>query len=110
MAQPSRSQFGALVSHRILTVVERQTNHLQPVVALVELQDLALADHAVVVGDDPELGLNTHACPKDCNCQSDYLSAGGSANQPRPPHLAMSHAHADVTWIFKNVERRNRHA
>src|SRR3954467_5482851 len=41
--------------------VERQTDHLQPVVALVEMQDLALADHAVVVGHDPDLDLNTHA-------------------------------------------------
>jgi hypothetical protein len=42
-----------------LGFVER--HHLQPVVALVEMQDLALADHAVVVGDDPELDLNTQA-------------------------------------------------
>jgi hypothetical protein len=67
--------------------VERQTNHLQPVVALVEMQDLALADHAVVVGDDPELDLNTHARPKGCHCRSDFLSAGGAPNHPRPPTL-----------------------
>src|SRR3954453_4291404 len=46
-----------------LSFVERQADHLQPVVALVELQDLALADHVVVVGDDPELDLNTHVRP-----------------------------------------------
>src|SRR3954469_14130185 len=66
--------------HR-LGFVERQTDHLQPVVALVEMQDLALADHAVVVGDDPELDLNTHARPKGCHCRSDYLSAGGAADR-----------------------------
>jgi hypothetical protein len=70
-----------------LGFVERQTNHLQPVVALVEMQDLALADHAVVVGDDPELDLNTHARPKGCHCRSDFLSAGGAPNHPRPPTL-----------------------
>src|SRR3954469_3739047 len=72
--------------HR-LGFVERQTDPLQPVVALVDLQDLALADHAVVVGDNPELDLNTHARPKGCHCRSDYLSADGAADHPRPPTL-----------------------
>jgi hypothetical protein len=53
--------------HR-LGFIERQTDHLQPVVALVEMQDLALADHVVVIGHDPELDLNTHARPKGCHC------------------------------------------
>ena len=39
--------------------IERQTDHLQSVVTLVEMQDLALADHVVVVGDDPELDLRS---------------------------------------------------
>src|SRR3954462_9321019 len=43
--------------------------------------------HAVVVGDNPELDLNTHARPKGCHCRSDYLSAGGAADHPRPPTL-----------------------
>lgn len=57
-----------------LRFIERQPNHLQPVVALVKLSDLALADHAVVVTDDPELDLNTHARPKGCFYWSASLS------------------------------------
>src|SRR3954449_12156103 len=73
---------------RRLGFVERQTDHLQPVVALVELQDLALADHAVVVGHGPELDLNTHARPKGCHCRSAYLSAGRATIHPDLPHFA----------------------
>src|SRR4051794_13807588 len=46
---------------RRLGFVERQTDHLQPVVALIEMQDLALADHAVVIGHDPGAG-SEYAC------------------------------------------------
>jgi hypothetical protein len=74
---------------RRLGFVERQTDHLQPVVAFVEMQDLALADHAVVVGHDSELDLNTHARPKGCHCRSDYLSTGRAPNHPDLPHFAM---------------------
>src|SRR4051812_28349404 len=89
-----------------LGFVERQTDHLQPVVALVEMQDLALADHAAVVGHDPELDLNTHACPKGCHCRSAYLSAGDAADHPRPPiarptgrnQRRRSQGGPDLTW------------
>src|SRR4051794_28359316 len=74
---------------RRLGFVERQTDHLQPVVALVELQDLALADHPVVVGHDPELDLNTHARPKGCHCRCDYLSTDRAPIHPDLPHFAM---------------------
>src|SRR3954451_20127182 len=70
-----------------LGFVERQTDHLQPVVALVEMQDLALADHAAVVGHDPELDLNTHARPKGCHCGSARLSAADSPSQTPSPTL-----------------------
>src|SRR5918994_7754770 len=84
--------------HR-LGFVERQTDHLQPVVALVEMQDLALADHAVVVGDNPELDLNTHARPKGCHCRSASLSAGRAADHPHLPHFAM------VPWAVTMAAR-----
>src|SRR3954468_11316217 len=45
-------------------------DRLQPVVALVEMQNLVHADHAVVVTNDPELDLNTHAHPNGCRCCS----------------------------------------
>jgi hypothetical protein len=70
---------------RRLGVVERQANHLQPVVALVELHDLALADHAVVVGHDPELDLNTHARPKGCFYWSASLSIADTLDQIPTP-------------------------
>ena len=44
--------------------IERQVHRLQPVLALVEMQDLVLANHAVVVADDPELDLDTNSRPK----------------------------------------------
>src|SRR3954464_11962430 len=45
-------------------------DRLQPVVAPVEMQNLVHADHAVVVTNDPELDLNTHAHPNGCRCCS----------------------------------------
>src|SRR3954471_18100984 len=66
---------------RRLGFIERQTDHLQPVVTLVEMQDLALADHAVVVGHDPELDLNTHARPKGCFSWSASLSIADTLDQ-----------------------------
>jgi hypothetical protein len=67
-------------AQRRLSLVERQTDRLQPIVVLVEMQDSALADQIVIVTDDPELDLNTHACPKGCHCRGDYLSADTAAD------------------------------
>src|SRR3954454_11224562 len=53
------------------------------------MQDLVLADHAVVIADDPELDLDTHARPKGCYCQSANLSADTIADHPHLPHFAM---------------------
>jgi hypothetical protein len=47
---------------------ERQADRLQAVVTLVEPQDFVIADHAVIVRDDPELELDTHARPTGCLC------------------------------------------
>jgi hypothetical protein len=70
---------------RRLGFIERQTDHLQSVVTLVEMQDLALADHAVVVGHDPELDLNTHARPKGCFYWSASLSIADTLDQIPTP-------------------------
>ena len=70
---------------RRLGFVERQTDRLQPIVTLVEMHDLALADHAVVVGHDPELDLNTHARPKGCFCWSASLPAADTLDQIPTP-------------------------
>src|SRR5689334_6545746 len=51
---------------RDLGLAQRQSDRFQPVVALVELQDFVRADHAVIVGDDLELDLDTHARPNGC--------------------------------------------
>src|SRR4051812_17883662 len=56
--------------HHGFALAERQPDRFQPVVALVEMQNLVHADHAVVVTNDPELDLNTHAHPKGCRCCS----------------------------------------
>src|SRR4051812_39250975 len=53
------------------------------------MQDLVLADYAVVIADDPELDLDTHARPKGCYCQSANLSADTIADHPHLPHFAM---------------------
>src|SRR3954454_33382 len=53
------------------------------------MQDLVLADHAVVIADDPELDLDTHARPKGCHCQSAKLSADTIADHPHLPHFAL---------------------
>ena len=49
------------------------------------MQDLALADYAVVVGHDPELDLNTHACPKGCFYWSASLSTADTFHQIPTP-------------------------
>jgi hypothetical protein len=67
-----------------------------PVVALVEMQDLNLADHAVVVDDDPKLDLNTHALPKNWHCRSDYLSADATPDHHDLPQFAMAHVGASM--------------
>src|SRR3954454_23532616 len=75
--------------HR-LGFVERQTDHLQPVVALVEMQDLALADHAVVVGHDPDLDLNTHALvPKAATVEAPTYPPVAPQTTLDLPHIAM---------------------
>src|SRR3954467_2967009 len=53
------------------------------------MQDLVLADYAVVIADDPELDLDTHARPKGCYCQSANLSADTIADHPHLPHFAL---------------------
>jgi len=45
---------------RRLGFVKREADHLEPVVGLVEVENLVVADHGVVVADDAELELNTH--------------------------------------------------
>jgi hypothetical protein len=70
-----------------LGFAKRQPDRLHAVVSLVEMQDLVRADHAVIVGDDPELDLDTHARPTGCHCWRGSLSAAGTKNYPRPPTL-----------------------
>jgi hypothetical protein len=57
---------------------ERQADRLQPAVSLVELQNLILTDHAVIVCNNPERDLDTHARPKGCLPKR-------SADPPEPP-------------------------
>src|SRR6187551_233762 len=52
--------------HHGLALAERQPDRFQAVVALVEMQNLVHADHPVVITNDPELDLNTHAYPNGC--------------------------------------------
>ena len=70
-----------------LGVAKRQPDRLHAVVALVEMQNLVRADHAVVVTNDPELDLDTHARPNGCRCSAASLSAADAANYPRSPIL-----------------------
>jgi hypothetical protein len=73
----------------MLRPVERQADRLQPVVALVKMQDLILTDQTVVVADDPALDLDTHARPKGCLCWRVRISADGTAPRTIPdlPHF-----------------------
>ena len=74
---------------RRLGFVERQTDHLQPVVALVEMQDYVFADHTIVVIDNPELDLEAHSRPISYHCWSANLSADTAADHHDLPHFAM---------------------
>src|SRR5689334_12482012 len=70
---------------------ERQAERLQPVVGLVEQQKLGVvADHALVIRNNPELNLDTHA-----HLASDYvggasLSASAIAGHPSPRFCMLS--------------------
>jgi hypothetical protein len=70
--------------HR-LDLIERQPDRLHAVVALVEMQNLVRADHAVVVTNDPELDLDTQARPNGCRCSAASLAAADASNYPRSP-------------------------
>src|SRR5690349_8615766 len=81
-------------SQRRLRFSERQTDHRQSVVTLVWMQNVDLADHAVVVGNDPELYLNTHARPKGCFSWNASLSIADTFHQiPSPTvcHAPVEH-------------------
>ena len=41
-------------------LADRQANSFQPMVALLEIQDLAVGEHSAVVADDPKLKVNVH--------------------------------------------------
>jgi hypothetical protein len=45
-------------AEQILGLRQAQANRLEPVIALVELQDHLIPDHGVVVADDAKLKLN----------------------------------------------------
>ena len=51
----------------------------------LRVHDLALADHGVVVPNDPELDLNTHARPKGCFSWSASLSSADTLDQIPTP-------------------------
>jgi hypothetical protein len=70
-----------------ISVAKRQPDRLHAVVTLVEMQNLVRADHTVVVTNDPELDLDTHARPKGCRCLAASLPAADAANYPRSPIL-----------------------
>ena len=42
----------------ILGVLQAQANRLDPVIALVELQDHLIPDHGIIIADDAKLKLN----------------------------------------------------
>ena len=41
-------------------LADRQANGFQLVVALLEMQDLAVGEHGAIVADDPKLKVNVH--------------------------------------------------
>ena len=41
-------------------LADRQANGFQPMVALLEMQDLAVGEHGAIVADDPKLKVNVH--------------------------------------------------
>ena len=43
---------------QILGVLQTQANRLEPVTALVELQDHLIPDHGIIIADDAKLKLN----------------------------------------------------
>ena len=45
-------------AEQILGVLQAQADRLEPVTALVELQDHLIPDHGVVIADDTKLKLN----------------------------------------------------
>jgi hypothetical protein len=47
-------------AEQILGVRQAQADRLEPVSALVELQDHLIPDHGVIIADDTKLKLNAH--------------------------------------------------
>jgi hypothetical protein len=45
-------------AEQILGVLQAQANRLEPVIALVELQDHLIPDHGVIIADNAKLKLN----------------------------------------------------
>ena len=45
-------------AEQILGVLQTQANRLEPVTALVELQDHLIPDHGIIIADDAKLKLN----------------------------------------------------
>src|SRR3954451_10443725 len=50
-------------SEQILGLLQAQTNRLEPVIALVDLQDHLIPDHGVIIADEAKLKLNAHGRP-----------------------------------------------
>ena len=54
-----RLGFGVLEpAEQILGVLQAQADRLEPVTALVELQDHLIPDHGIIIADDAQLKLN----------------------------------------------------
>ena len=41
-------------------IADRQANGFQPMIALLEMQDLAVSEYGAIVADDPKLKVNVH--------------------------------------------------
>jgi hypothetical protein len=90
---------------------ERQAERLQPVVGLVEQQKLGVvADHAVVLRDNPELNLDTHAHLASGYVRGASLSTSAFAGHPLPTllHALVGEAIAAVEAVLARQARQAR--
>jgi hypothetical protein len=69
-------------------VADRQAEGFELMVALLEMQDLAVGEHGAIVADDPKLEVNVHGRRHAFGNRGEY---SGQTTRLHPPKLPTSH-------------------
>jgi len=91
----SRNEARLRTGQHALRLLQRQADFLELVIALVKAGNHVLAEHGVIIGDDPELDLNSHG-----------LSQGSMADKLQPTCLPQRWPRhpTDFDALTENVE------